>query len=69
MRILHIIEGIGFLLNVPVVGIAGVEDLGPRRWGLELGLAGFIVVVIVLAFMVDFVVNILDRVGEGIQIL
>ena len=69
LRILHIIEGVGFLLNVPIVGIAGVEDLGPRWWGLELGLTGFIVVVVVLAFMVDFVVNVLDRVGEGVQIL
>ena len=69
LRILHIIKSVGFLLNVPVVGIAGVKNLSPGRWGIKLGLTSFIVVVIVLAFVVDFVINVLDRIGEGVQVL
>jgi hypothetical protein len=65
---LHIIEGIGLLLNVPVVGIAGVEDLGSWRWGLKLRLPSLIIVIVVLALVVDFVVNVLDRVCEWVQV-
>lgn len=62
----HIIEGVDFLLDVVAVGCVGVEHL--CAWGrcLKLRLFGLVVVVIVLAFVIDLVVNVIDRVSEGI---
>ena len=67
--VLHIIERIGLLLYVPIIGIAGVENLCSRRWSFELRLASGIIVVIVLALMVNFMINVLNWVSKWIQIL
>lgn len=65
---MHVIEGVDFLLDVKAVSRVGVEYLCAWRWGLELGLLGLVVVVVVLALVIDLVVNVIDRVGKGIQV-
>lgn len=57
---MHVIEGVDFLLDVEAVGRVGVEHLCARRWGLELGLFGLVVVVVVLALVIDLVVDVID---------
>ncbi len=69
LRVLHIIESINLLLNVPIAGIIGVKDFGPWRWSIELWLSGSIVVVIMLILMINLMINVLNRVGERIEIL
>lgn len=65
---MHVIEGVDFLLDVESVSRVGVEHLCAWRWGLELGLFGLVVVVVVLALVIDLVVDVIDRVGKGIQV-
>lgn len=65
---MHVIEGVDFLLDVEAVSRVGVEHLCAWRWGLELGLFGLVVVVVVLAFVIDLVVDVIDRVSKGVQV-
>jgi hypothetical protein len=57
---MHIVEGVDFLLNVVSISCVGIEDLCAGRRSLELGLFGFIIVVIMLSLMVDLMINIIN---------
>jgi len=65
---MHIIEGVNFLLDVIAISSVCIEYLGTRRRCFELGLLRFIVVVVVLVLVINFVVDVVDGVCKGIQI-
>ena len=66
---MHVVEGVDFGLDVVAVrGVAVVNSRTGRR-GVELALLGPVIVVVVLAVVVDLMINIVDRIGKRIKFL
>ena len=65
---MHIVESVDFWLDVEAVSSIGVENFGTGRRRIVLALSRFVVVVVMLSLVVNLMVDIVDRVGEGIQV-
>lgn len=67
LSVLHVVQCVDFLLDVPIGW--RVEYFRTWRRSLKLGLSSCIVVIVMLAFVIYLVKNVLDRIGKGVQIL
>ena len=65
---MHVVERVDFRLNIVAVCSVGVENFCPWWWCIELTLLSFVVVVIVLALVVNLMINVINRVGKGIKV-
>jgi hypothetical protein len=64
----HVIERIDFRLDVVAVCSIGIKNFCARWWWIELTLLGLVVVIIMLTFMVNLVINVVDRIGKRIKV-
>lgn len=63
---IHVVDGVGFLLDIPALGDLGAEDFGSRRRSFILGLLRLVIIEIMLPLVEYLLIDVADGVGEGV---
>lgn len=64
----HVIERIDFRLYIVAIRSIGIKHFCARRGWIELTLLRLVVVIIMLTFMVNLMINVVDRIGKRIKV-
>jgi hypothetical protein len=64
----HVIERIDLRLDVVAICSIGIKHFCTGWWWIKLTLFSLVVVIIMLTFMVNLMINVVDRIGKRIKV-